>query len=246
MTSPENENTPPPQQQPGWGPPPPGYSQPPPGYGQAPPPGYPPPPGYGYGPPPPRKPWVRRHWFITALGALAVLIIIIVSATSGGGGSSPTAGTAPASGGKSGAPAKHAAATPGIGTPVRDGQFQFTVNSVSHVKSVGDTSIGLGDTAKGEYTVLHLSIKNISGSSQTVDDSSQYVFDAKNRKFSADSSADIDGNGTNGGGVFFDQLNPGTTVKGKIFFDLPTGDTATKAELHDSFLSDGVTVSLKK
>jgi len=78
-----------------------------------------------------------------------------------------------------------------------------------------------------------------------LDDSSQYVYDAKGRQYSASVSADIDGNGGNGGGVFLNQINPGDAVRGKIYFDLPKGDRAVKAVLHDSAFSDGVTVSLK-
>jgi Domain of unknown function (DUF4352) len=47
------------------------------------------------------------------------------------------------------------------------------------------------------------------------------------------------------GGVFFNDINPGNSVNGLIFFDLPRGDKAVKAELHDSIFSDGVIVYLK-
>jgi hypothetical protein len=45
--------------------------------------------------------------------------------------------------------------------------------------------------------------------------------------------------------VFFNSINPGNTVHGEIAFDLPPGDAAVKAELHDSAFSGGVTVMLK-
>ena len=76
-----------------------------------------------------------------------------------------------------------------------------------------------------------------------MDDSAHYVDDAKGRRFSADSEADILINGSKNS-VFFSQINPGNTVHGKIAFDLPKGDTAVGAELHDSAFSNGVTVSL--
>jgi hypothetical protein len=47
------------------------------------------------------------------------------------------------------------------------------------------------------------------------------------------------------GGVFFNDINPGNSVNGLIFFDLPGGDKAVKAGLHDSIFSDGVIVYLK-
>ena len=39
-------------------------------------------------------------------------------------------------------------------------------------------------------------------------------------------------------------LSPGSTVHGKIAFDMPSGDKAVKIELHDSVFSDGATVRL--
>jgi hypothetical protein len=120
------------------------------------------------------------------------------------------------------------------------------VTSVSHAKSVGDTADGLGDTAQGEYTVLHVKVTNIGNQAQTLDDSSQYLYDSHGRKYSTSSDADLDGNdNSNGGGVFFNQVNPGDTVHGRLYFDLPGGDKALKAVLHDSAFSDGVTVSLR-
>lgn len=45
--------------------------------------------------------------------------------------------------------------------------------------------------------------------------------------------------------VFLNQVNPGDTAHGKLYFDLPRGDTATKATWHDSMLSNAVTVTLR-
>jgi hypothetical protein len=171
-------------------------------------------------------------------GLLAVIVIIVIIVA-------VAAGTHSGSG-NSAAPGATTAGR--MGSKVRDGKFQFVVTSVTHVKSVGDTAAGLGDTAQGEYTVLHVIVTNVGNQAQTLDDSAQYVYDSKGRQFSADTSADIDGNGGNGGngGVFLTQINPGDTVQGKIYFDMPENDTAVSAELHDSAFSDGVSVSLTR
>ena len=50
--------------------------------------------------------------------------------------------------------------------------------------------------------------------------------------------------GTGSDSVFFNNVNPGNTVHGELAFDMPAGATAVKAELHDSVLSGGSTVSL--
>jgi len=193
---------------------------------------------------PPRKSWPRRHKILTALGAaFGLLIAIIIISAAAGGGSTPSgtpAASAPATT-PSTAPANAPPKTAGIGTPVRDGKFQFTVTKVTHAKTVGSSA--LGQTAQGKYTVLHVTVKNIGSEAQTLDDSSQYLFDSAGRKFSADSQADLYINGT-GDSVFLQQINPGNSVHGLIAFDLPTNDKAVKAELHDSAFSGGVTLSL--
>jgi hypothetical protein len=173
-----------------------------------------------------------------------VLIIIIAVAVSAGGGSPSGSSSSSSSGSGSGGQAAAPAAGPHIGQPAADGKFRFVITRVSHTKSVGDTSMGLGETAQGRFTVLHIRVTNISNQSQTLDDSSQYVYDASGRKFDADTQADIDANPGNGGGVFLNDINPGNSVNGVILFDLPRGDKAVKAELHDSAFSGGVTVSL--
>src|ERR1700750_785163 len=147
------------------------------------------------------------------------------------------------------APAKAVPAAPKvakIGTPVRDGKFQFTITSVTHAKSVGDTADGFGDTAQGKYTILHATVPNTASQPQTLDDSSQYVYDASGRKYDASTNADIYFNSASGSdSVFLNDINPGNTVHGELAFDMPKGLKAVKAELHDSPFSGGVTVNLR-
>src|SRR6266566_6743282 len=193
---------------------------------------------------PPRQPKKKRHWVRNILlGVAGFIVLIVVISLAVGGGSKGTPSSS------SGAPANAAPAAQQaarIGTPVRDGKFQFTITSVSHAKTAGDTADGLGDTAQGEYTILHVTVTNISSQPQTLDDSGQYVYDASGRKYDASSNADIDLNGAGSSGVFLNDINPGNTVKGQIAFDMPAGHKAVKAELHDSLFSGGVTVTLSK
>jgi hypothetical protein len=190
-----------------------------------------------------RQSWPGRHKILTAfLGLFGFFVILIVIGAVAGGKGTPAAssGGAPANA----APAAQQAAK--IGTPVRDGKFQFTITSVSHAKSVGDTADGLGDTAQGKYTILHVTVTNIGSQAQTLDDSSQYIYDASGRKYDASTNADIDLNSANGSdGVFFNDINPGNTVRGELAFDMPAGVKVVKAELHDSAFSGGVTVNLR-
>src|SRR6266700_3996485 len=186
-----------------------------------PPPGQPPftpaqpPPYYQQQPYPGQQPYAqqpkkKRHWVRNILlGVAGFIVLIVVISLAVGGGSKGTPSSS------SGAPANAAPAAQQaarIGTPVRDGKFQFTITSVSHAKTAGDTADGLSDTAQGEYTILHVTVTNISSQPQTLDDSGQYVYDASGRKYDASSNADIDLNGAGSSGVFLNDINPGNTV----------------------------------
>jgi hypothetical protein len=174
------------------------------------------------------------------LGILETLgIVIVIAALVAGTSSSPGPAVAPAASATASSPA--ATGAPGLGAKVRDGKFQFTVTGITHAKSVGDPS-GLSQSAQGEYTILHVTVTDISNVSQVLDDSAQYVYDAQGRQYTADSTADLY---ISGNDVFFTTINPGNTVHGEIAFDLPPGDSAVRAVLHDSALSGGVTVALK-
>ena len=186
---------------------------------------------------PPVKPRHRGRKIL--FGILAALALIVIgSVVAGSGGSHPAA--APSAGAKSNPAAQSTgSAVAHIGDKARDGKFEFTVVKVTHAKSVGDTQYGLGETA----VVKTLKVTNIGNQSQTLDDSSQYVYDAAGHKYSASSAADIDLSGANGqSSTWLNDINPGNTVVGKIAFDMPAGAKAVKMELHDSMFSGGVIV----
>jgi len=42
----------------------------------------------------------------------------------------------------------------------------------------------------------------------------------------------------------FEGINPGNSIEGYVFFDVPKGTTVSKLELHDSMRSGGITVRL--
>ena len=210
-----------------------------------------------YGPPPTspgKKWWPARHKVITTLLAMTAVIFIIVIANAGGGGGTGKAPTANQPSTATNSPSHQssgAAASPsaspssgvaGIGTPVRDGKFEFVITGVTHAKSVGGE---FGQTAQGEYTILHISVKNIGNESQLLADSAQHVYDSSGRKYDADSAAGLYLNGNGNANVFLQEINPGNTVQGQIAFDMSKGVQAVKAELHDSMFSGGVTVNLR-
>ena len=241
----------------GWGPggqQPPPEGQPGPGWGQ--PPGQPqgPPtgqqqPGWGSGPAtatqPPKKSSGGRRFAIGCLGVVGVLVLLgIVVAALGGGddGGSPTAGNQPAATTAKGTTKTMATATgaPKLGTPVRDGKFEFTVNKVDCGKSRIGTA-DFGASAQGHFCLVHLKVENIGKESQLLDGSSQYLFGDAGQKFDADTEAAIY---LDDAKTFLEEINPGNAVDGVVVFDIPKSATPTKIELHDSPFSGGVTVEL--
>lgn len=131
-------------------------------------------------------------------------------------------------------------ATPGLNTPVRDGQFEFTVTNVEcGVETIGDDF--LSADAQGQFCLISLTVANISDDAQTFSDFSQVAFDAAEREFSTDSAASLyigDGNS------FLNEINPGNSVEGIIVFDIPLDAELVLLELHDSPFSGGVLVAL--
>jgi Domain of unknown function (DUF4352) len=204
-----------------------------------------------------RKPIYLRWWFI----ALTVLLLIIViSGLSGDGDEATTASEpvaeepeAPAA---EVAPAEEEAAPPeeqapepeaapaaGIGTPVRDGQFEFVVTGIENVGTeIGDPQF-MSETAQGEYLIVRVDITNIGDEPRMFDASTQYLYDAESSRYDASSDAylldDFDK-------AFLEEINPGNTVTAApLLYDVPSGFVPASIELHDSLLSGGVTVTLQ-
>ncbi|HEY7143948.1 MAG TPA: DUF4352 domain-containing protein [Streptosporangiaceae bacterium] len=179
------------------------------------------------------------------LGLAAMFAVLALIGAASGGAAGHSAGSGSAGSGRAGsgsaAGTARPPAGPHIGSKVRDGKFQFVITRVGHARSAG-TGL-LRRAAQGEYTVLAVRVTNIAAVAQTLTDAAQYVYDASGRRFSADTRADIIGNSP-GDQVYLDQVNPGDSVAGSLYFDLPPGVRAVRAVLHDSFLSGGVSVAL--
>lgn len=112
----------------------------------------------------------------------------------------------------------------------RDGKFQFEVDGVQCGKAHA-----AGETAQGQFCLVHMRVENIGTEPQTFDASDQYAHDSDGRKFGADTMA-------SSGSAFLQDINPGNAVTATVVFDIPKGDTLTSLELHDSPFSEGVPV----
>ena len=206
------------------------------------------------------RPWFKKKRFIIPGGLVG--LIILGSALSGGGEdpasaaaavepTTSTSATTPAdTPSKAPAPAPSTTPspvakvdnTPKYGSKVRDGKFEFVVTGMKcGIKTVG--SEYFNTKAQGEFCRVSMKITNIGDEAQSMFADNQLAFDAKEREFSADSEASIYDDKSN---VLFEEINPGNTVSGRVYFDVPKGTKLVRMELHDSMFSGGVEVALKK
>lgn len=202
------------------------------------------------------KPWFKKKRLLIPAGIVA----LIVAVNAFGGGDDATTAPAQAAGTKSSASpaaakpkataaapaATKAAAKPapkvaGVGTKVRDGKFEFTVTSVKcGIAKVG-TNEYLEKKAQGQYCAVTMLVANIGDEPQSMFADNQYAYDSKDRKLSADSEASIYDEKSK---VLWEEINPGNSVTGKVYFDLPKAEKISKLELHDSMFSGGVDVKV--
>ena len=95
--------------------------------------------------------------------------------------------------------------------------------------------------AKGEYCIAEVTVENTGDESQLMDGSSQYLY-IGDKEYSADSDAILADKRAEA--FFIEEINPGLSVDGIIVWDVPVGSSPDRLELHDSFLSGGVEVTL--
>lgn len=205
-------------------------------------------------PPPPKKPFYKKWWFI-AVAALVVLFAIIRpgsgndaadTASPGSSASEPaeseSAGSEPAAEETTPEVTEDPApSAPGIGDPVRDGKFEFVVNSVE----CGLTLIGTADfgvTAQGQFCLVNLSVTNIGNEPQAFFGDNQKLFNEAGQEYSASSEAAIYLPEANS---LFQEINPGNQLTGIVVFDIPADAVPVRIELHDSVFSGGVAESVK-
>ncbi len=180
----------------------------------------------------------RRKW-PWALALVAVLGIVIAVVTNTTGDDTDT-DTDTANVPEQESPTGPEVETAGIGQPVRDGTFEFTVTGVEHRDSVGDPY--LTQQAQGQYVVVTVRVSNIGDQQGFFTDSDQYLLDANDRQYSADSAA---GTSISGNDVLYNPINPGNNVEGQLVFDVPPDTATDRIELHDSFMSEGAVVDLR-
>ncbi len=197
--------------------------------------------------PAPGRPWFKKKRFAIPL---ALLLLVIIGSQLGGqgDGETPAAEVTAQSDATSGqvadaASAGGAAAT--MGTPVRDGKFEFTVSKMTcGVSKVGNEY--LNETAQGQFCIVDLTAKNIGDEPQTFMSDNQEAFIGE-VKYSSSSAAAIYYASEQGrsGGDWIKEINPGNQLRGSLVFDVPKGKKPERLMLHDSAFSGGVAVAVK-
>lgn len=104
-----------------------------------------------------------------------------------------------------------------VGQVVQVGDLDFVVNSLDTNSEIG--SEYLGQTAKGVYLILNISITNNGNKAAHISDDSFKILSGE-AKYSTDSTAGIYANEA-GNSAVFSELNPGTTQTTNIVFDVP-------------------------
>lgn len=128
----------------------------------------------------------------------------------------------------------------GIGTAVRDGSFEMTVQSVE----CGKFQLGVDWTvqkSQGQFCIVKLKIRNIGQAADVFNDSAQGAIGAKGEKYASNSQAGL---AASEGSTppWFTPINPGNEINGLIVFDIPKDARIDFLDLHDSVFSGGVRV----
>jgi hypothetical protein len=181
------------------------------------------------------RPWFKKKRFIVPIAIVA----IAVASTAANSGNKSDTNAAPIDGSSSSSETTKVAA---IGDTVTDGDFAFAITDIKcGVAHVG-TDL-LGKDAQGQFCLVSVKVRNDGKEASYMLGDNQYLFDNKDRKFSADTSAMI--YLPEKQSPWLTEINPGNQISGTIVYDVPKDAVIDHIELHDSAYSTGVTVSLK-
>lgn len=181
---------------------------------------------------------------VALLAGAATLLLIAGQALRGligGGVAAPTAPPEPsASSSSEPLPTTAPPARPGVGDPVRDGKLEFVVLGVSC--GVHQVAWALfTQQADGQFCVVDVSVTNTGTDQVIFPGAGQYVYTADDLRVRSASAANIV---ANQGHLDLWFIDGSATITVKLVFDIPAEATLATIELHDSLLSNGVTVAV--
>ncbi|WP_147305802.1 DUF4190 domain-containing protein [Subtercola boreus] len=168
---------------------------------------------------------------LSLLGLVTTIIIIVATVA--------LAGATVAAIDKTVGEANTVSATGVVGdTLVTDKNIAITVSAVTcGLASVGDGAFSTA--AQGEFCAVDLTATNQSGDAAAISSSMVKGFIGTS-EYSADSSAALGDDTT----LIFDNVNPGNSVTGKVYIDVPKGSSLDSIEVDDAFLGASVKFTL--
>jgi len=142
----------------------------------------------------------------------------------------------------SNAPTAAAAAPPGtIGSPVRDGAFEFVVRGMKRASSITSPTWldYMHADALGEFIIVDLWVTNVGNQQATYMGITQkLIVGGKQYTYAGEPTFMLNDNATSA-------VNPGTGIDTEIAFDVPAGSQPSSIELHGGLVdSPGIYVSL--
>nr|WP_255605085.1 DUF4352 domain-containing protein [Mycolicibacterium xanthum] len=120
---------------------------------------------------------------------------------------------------------------------VTDGTLAFTVHGIEIAPSIAAADVPVRKTARGEYVIVHMTVRNIGDAPATFLGTFQKLA-AAGTNYPIDDEATFYA----GGGIA--QLAPGDEADVAVAFDVPPGTSPDAIELHADPLSPGIEVPL--
>lgn len=199
-------------------------------YGQHP--GQPP---YGAAPQPPKKKMGAGKVVMLVLVGLVVLIVG-VSALSGGGDGDQAGG--PGSNAAKGDTDPEAPALPALGDPVVVDDLEFTLTKFKcgvTVKDITDSKL----KPQGQFCKVSVAVKNVGKSEEHLFDEAVKLLGDDENEFSPSSDTFFVKNA-----LSWETINPGNTVKGVVYFDIPKDVEPKVAAVGGGLFSEPAEVAL--
>jgi hypothetical protein len=131
--------------------------------------------------------------------------------------------------------------TVGMDTPVRDGEFQFTVNGMR----CGIQEIGTPDDYQqptGQFCVVTLSVMNVGKNPAVFADAIQKAHGTGGVSFISDSEAGLYAN--QDPNVFLNDINPGNKVQILVVYDIPPTSRIQDLEVHENPSTKGAIIKI--
>ena len=129
-------------------------------------------------------------------------------------------------------------AHPGLGEAVEHGNWEITVVALHRDVPTAELDSVLAEEPSGQWVTVEITATNTTSGPQFFDGSSQVLMDADGSMYSSDALAS-DGLG------LFEEANPGSTVSGRLAYDVPTDLEIDHMLVNgETFLDDGVRVDL--